>query len=74
MDRHPWSKLPQLFDLSVYLVVDRDELKSRLIQRWIDHDLSKSSEHDRAVGNDMINVDLIADNLLESTCFLRSEM
>ena len=72
LDRPPWSELPQLFDLSVCLVVDRDELKSRLIQRWIDHGLSKRSAHERAEANDMINADLIADNLLEPTCFLRS--
>ena len=68
----PWSKLRHLFDLTVSLVVDRDELSSRLTQRWIDHGLSPDAARERAEGNDMINVDTVLNNSLDPNFILRS--
>ena len=55
----PWSDLAGLFDLSVYLDVPREVLKSRLLSRWRKHGMSANEAEARAERNDMANVDLV---------------
>lgn len=51
--REPWSKLRPLFDITVFLGVNEDELRSRLLARW--KDLSPTELTAKIEGNDMIN-------------------
>lgn len=55
----PWSDLGGIFDISVFLDVPRDVLRARLVQRWLDHGLTKAQAEARAEGNDLRNADLI---------------
>ncbi len=55
----PWDQLATLFDMTVLLEVPRDVLEARLIQRWLDHDMSEADAIARARGNDMVNVDTV---------------
>lgn len=56
----PWSDLKALFDITVYLDVPQEVLKSRLVARWRRHGLSPSHAESRAEANDMRNVALVA--------------
>jgi pantothenate kinase len=58
----PWSDLADLFDLTVYLEVPREVLKTRLVSRWETHGMGAAAALKRAEGNDMINVDLVQNN------------
>jgi pantothenate kinase len=58
----PWSQAAQLFDLTVFVDVDRGELERRLIKRWADHGLPADKARERALGNDMINADTVIGN------------
>ena len=37
----------------------KKELISRLIRRWIDHGLTEMQAKKRAIGNDMVNVEVV---------------
>ncbi len=51
----PWADLAHLFDLTVMLSVPLDELRARLVRRWLDHGLSPEQAQTRAEGNDIVN-------------------
>ncbi|MBO6867378.1 MAG: AAA family ATPase [Thalassococcus sp.] len=55
----PWDRLASMFDMTVLLEVPRDVLEARLVQRWLDHDMSEADAIARARGNDMVNVDTV---------------
>jgi len=54
-DEAPWDGLAALWDLKVRLDVPEAELRQRLIQRWLDHGLSRAAAVRRAEGNDIPN-------------------
>lgn len=55
----PWRDLAGLFDLTVYLDVDRDLLRERLVQRWRDHGLAEEAAVARAEQNDLRNAETV---------------
>lgn len=64
LDEAPWNRLPGLFDRRVFLDVPRGELARRLVQRWLDHGLSREAARERAFSSDMVN----AERILERRC------
>lgn len=58
-DQAPWSDLADLWDISVQLSVPLPELRARLIQRWLDHGLSRMAATNRAERNDLANANLV---------------
>lgn len=68
----PWSDLAGIFDLTVRIDINRDELEARLVARWLDHGLPADEARARAVGNDMRNVDLVEENSLAPDFSLRT--
>lgn len=60
LDRAPWSDLPPLFDLTVFLDVSETELERRLIDRWLAHGHDLPSARDKALSNDIPNARLVA--------------
>lgn len=59
LDEAPWDRLAQLFDLTVFLDVPRDELERRLIQRWLDHGRTPEDGRAWVESNDLPNVDRV---------------
>lgn len=59
LDREPWRRLSALFDFTVFLDVNNNELERRLLQRWLDHDHSEEAARQRVQQNDMVNVRLV---------------
>ena len=69
----PWADLKPLFDVTVMLSVPFVVLRERLVQRWLDHGLSRPDAEARAGGNDIPNAQTVmtgsapADLTLENT-------
>lgn len=63
-DKAPWSDLAGLWDLSARLHVPMPEIRSRLIQRWLNHGLSRAAATRRAEFNDIPNAQTIIGHAL----------
>lgn len=63
-DAAPWNELPPLWDLTVRLDVPLPELRARLIQRWLNHNLSRAAATRRAESNDIPNAAMITSKAL----------
>lgn len=59
LNRSPWSRLRELFDLRVMLDVPMSELEERLTQRWLEHGLDEMQAQQRALSNDIPNARLV---------------
>jgi fructokinase len=54
-DEDPWNDITTLWDLTVRLDVPMEELRGRLIQRWLNQNLSRAAATRRAESNDIPN-------------------
>ena len=59
LDEEPWSGLAELFDLTIFLDVPRDELERRLVERWRAHGRSEADGRAWIDSNDLPNVDRV---------------
>lgn len=59
LDEEPWSRLGTLFDFSIYVDVERDELDRRLQQRWDEHGKTKAEARAWIDSNDLPNIDRV---------------
>ncbi len=66
-DDAPWFNLASLWTLSVRLDVPMEELRARLIQRWLGHGLSRTAATRRATTNDVPNAQSVLDKALPAT-------
>jgi pantothenate kinase len=69
-DEAPWFNLAPLWTLSVRLDVPIEELRARLIQRWLGHGLSRTAATRRATSNDVPNAQSVLDHALPATLTL----
>ncbi len=69
-DEEPWRQLAALWDLPARLDVPPTELRARLIQRWLDHGLSRAAATRRAEGNDLPNARRILERELPARLIL----
>lgn len=58
-DEDPWRDLAPLWDLTARLDVPMDQLRARLIQRWLSLNLSRAAATRRAESNDIPNAERI---------------
>jgi fructokinase len=59
LDRPGWRDLAPLWDVTIHLDVPMETLRDRLIQRWLDHGLTRADATARAEANDLPNARLI---------------
>ena len=59
LDRPVWCEIKALLDCSVMLDVPISMLKTRLIQRWLDHGHTLAEARARALSNDIPNAQLV---------------
>jgi pantothenate kinase len=64
LNETPWATLTGLWDLKVHLSVPLPELRARLIQRWLKHNLSPTAATHRAESNDIPNAERVIANLM----------
>jgi fructokinase len=55
----PWSALRPLWDHAIMLSVPIEELRRRLIDRWLHHGMSQEAAVARAEGNDLRNAQVV---------------
>ena len=55
----PWSGLAAFFDLAIMIREPRDQLKSRLLDRWRAYGFDAAAAAAKVADNDMPNVDLV---------------
>jgi pantothenate kinase len=66
LDEAPWSRLAALFDLRVFIEVQRRELERRLMRRWLDLGQSEQQARHWIETNDMPNVERVLRRRLPS--------
>ncbi|PPB79481.1 fructokinase [Albidovulum inexpectatum] len=54
-DESPWRDLRPLWDLAIWLDTPIEELRRRLVERWLTHGLDAEQARIRAEGNDLAN-------------------
>lgn len=64
LDCAPWSRLAKLWDYTIWVDVPKDELRTRLMQRWLGHGLSEQEALARTIENDLPNAELAIDHSL----------
>ncbi len=62
LDEEPWNQLFELFDQRVALSADFETLKTRLVQRWLEHGHSQREATERAMSNDIPNAKTVLEN------------
>jgi pantothenate kinase len=72
-DDAPWFNLAPLWTLSVRLEVPMEDLRARLIQRWLGHGLSQTAATRRATSNDLPNAQSVLDKALPAMLTLTSD-
>ena len=65
LDAQGWRELAALWDLTVYLAVTEAVLRSRLMQRWLDHGHTDAQARAKVDANDLPNAMIVADQLLK---------
>ena len=56
LDEAPWTRLKPLFDFSIFIDVPHEELRKRLIQRWLDHGFDMDYARNWIASNDDLNI------------------
>ncbi len=62
LDQPPWSGLKPLFDFTILLKVDAQELERRSIARWLHHGYRSSEAGEKTQNNDMTNARTVIKN------------
>ncbi|WP_422047795.1 nucleoside/nucleotide kinase family protein [Shimia sp.] len=65
-DAPVWRALPGIWDVSVFLSVPEEELRRRLVERWLTHGLSQEQAVQRAEENDLTNARLVRSQRLRA--------
>lgn len=55
LDSEPWTGLADLFDLTIWIECELDEIERRILRRWADHGFDDAETHARAERNDLPN-------------------
>ena len=62
LDEIPWNRLPEMFDMTVFVDPGMVVLKERLIRRWLDNNHTRAEAEKRALSNDIPNARRVLDN------------
>jgi pantothenate kinase len=68
----PWTALRKLFDLTVMLQVPLEVIEERLVQRWLDHGLSRAQARERALTNDIPNAHCVLEESQQADLYFES--
>ena len=60
LDDARWSGIRERLDLSVFLDVPADELRRRLMARWLGHGYGAAEAKEKTEANDLVNAHLVA--------------
>jgi len=74
LDQEDWRDLHQLWEFSVFVEAEFDDLECRLINRWLDHGLDHETAKQRAHNNDLINAATVLNYRLKSDLTLTNQV
>ena len=72
LNKDLWRDLDDYWDYKVFLSVDNNILKSRLIERWINENHTYLEAETRVIKNDLVNADVVNSNRLKATLELQT--
>ena len=67
LNKDSWRDLYNYWDYKVFLSVESNVLKSRLIKRWLDENHTYSEAEAILLKNDLVNADIVNSNKLSAT-------
>lgn len=67
----PWTRLKPLFDLTIFIDVPHEELRKRLIQRWLDHGFDMNYARNWIASNDDLNIAHVLANRAEADLVIK---
>lgn len=70
LDSKPWSTLKPLFDISVSIRVDEDELRRRLMERWRSHGIKEEDIGAKVEANDLPNGRMVLEHTVATNFVL----
>ncbi|MEW7009061.1 hypothetical protein [Lentilitoribacter sp. EG35] len=70
LDEEPWSALKSMFDVSICISPQLEEIKRRLLMRWLDHGYSESDALRKVQSNDLPNAQYILEHSSTSDIML----
>ena len=73
LSEKPWAGLKRMFDLSVFLHVDMNELEARSIARWLHYDYTIEEARKKAWSNDLPNSKYVIDNSFTADIVLNNQ-
>ena len=74
LDAAPWTGLRERFDYTLRLDVAAEELRRRLVARWLDHGMGAADAIRRAGDNDLPNARLVAEASVAADATLRFDV
>lgn len=72
LDEPGWRDLAEIWDFSVFLDVPTETLKTRLIQRWLDHGFDPAGAEEKALSNDIPNALRVVEMVLAADLTISS--
>lgn len=73
LDRAPWSRLKELFSVTVFVRPTLTEIRDRLRQRWVVHGLDREAATLKISGNDLPNAELVLSESSAADLILNQE-
>ena len=70
LDRPGWRDLSELWDFSVFVELEMEELRQRLMERWRGHGHSEADARARVEGNDLPNAETVRTERLPADMIL----
>ena len=65
LDDERWRGARAFLDFTIFLAVPADELRRRLMRRWLYHGYGPAEAKEKTVANDMVNARLVAETSVE---------
>ncbi|MCP4319067.1 MAG: AAA family ATPase [Hyphomicrobiales bacterium] len=59
LDSAPWTNLQPLFDCRIFMTAEMNELRERLVSRWLMHGYDSDDAEAKAFGNDIPNAERV---------------
>ncbi|MEP0960810.1 MAG: nucleoside/nucleotide kinase family protein [Roseobacter sp.] len=74
LDTNEWRRLHSFWDVSLYLDVPETTLRTRLMQRWLDHGFSQQDAETKVDTNDMPNAKMTAQKRINPDMILKEDL
>ena len=74
LDQSPWRELHPMFAASVFVKAPIEVLRVRLLERWLDQNLSQQEAQERVTNNDLPNARHVLSRSVDADLFVEHEV